>query len=61
MNVSQQRELLSDANKMYKMAETIVSKQEKMFDVKNKKDIDWEMLKNDWFDWLEEEIKGNCG
>ena len=52
---------LPDANKLYKMAETIVSKQVVIFNTPENKQIDWEELKNDWFDWLNEEIKGNYG
>lgn len=51
---------LPDANKLYKMAETIVSKQVVIYNTPENKQIDWEELKNDWFDWLNEEIKGNC-
>lgn len=51
---------LPDANKLYKMAETIVSKQVMIFNTPENKQIDWEELKNIWFDWLNEEIKGNC-
>jgi len=51
---------LPDANKLYKMAETIVSKQVMILNMPENKQIDWEELKNNWFDWLNEEIKGNC-
>ena len=50
---------LPDANKLYKMAETIVSKQVLIYNMPENRQIDWEDLKNDWFDWLDEEIKGN--
>ena len=49
---------LPDANKLYKMAETIVSKQVLIYNMPENRQIDWEDLKNDWFDWLDEEIKG---
>ena len=52
--------LLPDANKLYKMAETIVSKPVMILNTPENKQIDWEELKNNWFDWLNEEIKGNC-
>lgn len=51
--------MLPSADKLYKMAETIVSRQKRIIDLPNKDSIDWEDLKNDWFDWLDEEIKGN--
>ena len=49
---------LPDANKLYKMAETIVSKQVLIYNMPENRQIDWEDLKNDWFYWLDEEIKG---
>ena len=51
--------MLPSADKLYKMAGTIVDRQEQMFNVVDRKTIDWEDLKNDWFDWLDTEIKGN--
>jgi len=49
---------LPSPDKLYEMAGTIVDRQGKMFSV-DKNSIDWEDLKNDWFDWLDDEIKGN--
>ena len=51
--------MLPSPDKLYKMAETIVDRQKRIIDLPNKESIDWEDLKNDWFDWLDDEIKGN--
>ena len=54
------RHLLPDANKLYSMAKVIVEKEKKAIEIVDKETIDWEGLTDDWFDWLEEELKGNC-
>ena len=51
--------MLPSPDKLYKMAEKIVDRQKRIIDLPNKESIDWEDLKNDWFDWLDDEIKGN--
>ena len=42
------------------MAKVIVEKEKKAIEIVDKETIDWEGLTGDWFDWLEEELKGNC-
>ena len=42
--------------KLWDMAKVITNKQRKCFDLEDEKRIDWEVLTEDWFDWLEEEV-----
>ena len=59
INYSQCCAELPSIEKLWSMADTIVDKQKKVLDIPNKEAIDWDDLKEDWFDWLGDEIVGN--
>jgi len=44
--------------KLWDMAKVIVKKQKEAKKLKD--DVDWDILEDDWFDWLGEEILGNA-
>ncbi len=45
-------------HKLWEMAKLIVDKQRAAKELSTDK-VDWDMIEEDWFDWLEEELFGN--
>ena len=58
-NISGVGVTLPNKLKIWSMAAVIVDKQKKVRSLPDKETIDWEDLTEDWFDWLDNEIKGN--
>jgi len=55
---SQRSVPLPTNQKLWDMAKVIVEKQKEAKKLKD--DVDWDILEDDWFDWLGEEILGNA-
>ena len=52
------RSLPLTKKKLWEMAKLITDRQRKAKELPTDK-VDWNMLEEDWFDWLEEELFGN--
>jgi len=45
--------------KLWDMAKVIVDRQKKAMELNSDSDVYWEILQEDWFNWLEEELFGD--
>lgn len=59
LNISAVRRSLPLTNqKLWEMAKLITDRQRKAKELPTDK-VDWNMIEEEWFDWLEEELFGN--
>lgn len=59
LNIGDVRRSLPLTNqKLWEMAKLITDKQRKAKELPTDK-VDWNMLEEEWFDWLEDELFGN--
>jgi len=58
LNMAVRRSLPLTNQKLWDMAKLITDRQRKAKELATYK-IDWNMLKEEWFDWLEEELFGD--